>query len=106
MVGQRIGIISSYLPPEIIWACGLTPVRLRPGNSLAAADGYLPCNFSVEARGLLADALENVPELEAVIFLDEDDTSRRLFDVWTSYTGILALGLVPLSRLNNELDAA
>lgn len=41
---------SSYLPQEIIYACGLTPVRLQPGNSLTAADGYLPRNFSVETR--------------------------------------------------------
>lgn len=28
MTGNRIGYTSSYLPPEIIQACGLTPVRL------------------------------------------------------------------------------
>ena len=98
-----IGYTSSYLPPEIIWACGLTPVRLRPANSLAAADGYLPRNFSVEARALLAAALESNLDLDAVIFLDEDDTSRRFFDVWATYTDIPALGLVPLPRLDNEL---
>ena len=108
---KRVGYTSSYLPPEIIYACGLTPVRLQPGNSrsaplragLAAADSYLPRNFSVEARALLAAALEGNLDLDAVIFLDEDDTSRRFFDVWAAYTDIAALGLVPLPRLDNDL---
>lgn len=108
---KRIGYTSSYVPPEIIRACGLTPARMCPSVSLAAADGYLPRNFSVEVRALLASALEGNPatgsgqvlELEAVIFLDEDDTSRRFFDVWAAYTDIPALGLVPLPRLDNDL---
>jgi hypothetical protein len=54
---KRAGFASSYLPPELVWACGLTPPRLRPGRSLAAPDGYLPRNFSIEARALLAGAL-------------------------------------------------
>src|SRR3990172_6278997 len=103
MTGKRISYISPYLPPEIIWACGRTPVRRRPGDSLAAADGYLLRNFSVEARALLAAALEGNLELDAVIFLDEDDTSRRLFDVWHAYADIPALGLVALPRLDTDL---
>ena len=51
-------------------------------DSLAAADGSLPRSFSVEARALLSAALEGNLNLDAVVFLDEDDTSRRLFDVW------------------------
>lgn len=99
---KRIGYLSPYLPPEIIFASGLTPVRLRPAESLSAADGFLPRNFSVEARALLAAALEDGLDLEAVVFLDEDDTSRRLFDVWQAYVEIPALGLVPLPRLDSE----
>ena len=101
---KRAGYTSAYLPPEILWACGLTPVRLRPGAGLAAADGYLPRNFSVEARGLLAAALAGDLAIDAVIFLDEEETSRRMFDVWQAYTRIPAVGLVSLPRL--EGDAA
>lgn len=100
---KRVGYISSYLPPEIIWACGMTPVRLRPGDSLTNADGYLPRNFSVEARALLASALEGDFSLDAVVFLDEDDTSRRLYDVWQGYGKIPALGPIPLPRLETDL---
>lgn len=103
MTMKRIGYTSPYLPPELIYACGLTPVRLQPGNSPAAADGYLPRNFSVEARALLAAALNDELDLEAVVFLDEDDTSRRLFDVWQAYAEIPALGLIPLPRLDTDL---
>ncbi len=103
MTGRRIGYTSSYLPPEVIWACGLTPVRLRPGDSLAAANGYLPRNFSVEARALLAAALDGHLALDAVIFLDEDDTGRRFFDVWRASVDIPALGLVALPRLDTDL---
>lgn len=99
---KRIGYLSPYLPPEIIFASGLTPMRLRPGDSLSAADGFLPRNFSVEARALLAAALNEELDLEAVVFLDEDDTSRRLFDVWQAYADIPALGLVPLPRIDSE----
>ena len=110
-IRKRVGYFSSYLPPEIIWACGLTPLRLRPDDSLAAADGYLPRNFSVEARGLLAAALDGgfsiddgqALEVEAVVFIDEDDTSRRLYDVWRAYADIPALGLVSLPRLGSGL---
>ncbi|MBI2757395.1 MAG: 2-hydroxyacyl-CoA dehydratase [Chloroflexi bacterium] len=102
MTAKRIGYTSPYLPPEIIFASGLTPVRLRPAESLSAADGFLPRNFSVEARALLAAALENGLDLDAVVFLDEDDTSRRLFDVWQAYAETPALGLVPLPRLDSE----
>jgi benzoyl-CoA reductase/2-hydroxyglutaryl-CoA dehydratase subunit BcrC/BadD/HgdB len=103
MTEQRIGYTSPYLPPEIIWACAMTPIRLRPSNGLASADGYLPRNFSVEARALLATALEDGFDLEAVIFLDEDETSRRLYDVWRAYVDTPALGLVPLPRLDTSL---
>lgn len=108
---QCIGYFSPYLPPEIVWACGMTPVRLRPGTSQAAAEGFLPRNFSVEARALLASALDGnfstssgqALAIEAAIFLDEDDTSRRFFDVWRASVDIPALGLVALPRLNNDL---
>jgi benzoyl-CoA reductase/2-hydroxyglutaryl-CoA dehydratase subunit BcrC/BadD/HgdB len=102
MTARCIGYTSSYLPPEIIWACSLTPVRLRPAESLSAADGYLPRNFSVEARALLAAALNHEIDMEAVVFLDEDDTSRRLFDMWRAYAETPALGLIPLPRLDSE----
>lgn len=42
MTRKRIGCTSPYLPSELIRACGFTPVRLRPGEGLAAVDGYLP----------------------------------------------------------------
>ncbi len=87
MSGQRVGYTSPYLPPELIWACGLVPVRLRPGNSLAAA---------------LAGDLD----LAAVVFLDEDDTSRRLYDVWRAYAAVRALDVVPLPRLAGAAAAA
>jgi benzoyl-CoA reductase/2-hydroxyglutaryl-CoA dehydratase subunit BcrC/BadD/HgdB len=103
MTEKRIGYTSPYLPPEIIWACGMTPVRLRPGDSLASADGYLSRNFSIEVRALLATALEGGFGIEAVIFLDEDDTSRRLYDVWRAYADIPTLNLVPLPRLDTHL---
>lgn len=102
MTTKRIGYTSPYLPPEIIFASSLTPVRLRPDESLSAADGFLPRNFSVEARALLSAALNNGLDLEAVVFLDEDDTSRRLFDVWQAYAETPALGLIPLPRLDSE----
>ena len=103
MTTKRIGYTSPYLPAEIIFASGLTPVRLVPAESLSAADGYLPGNFSVEARALLAAALNDGLDLEAVVFLDEDDTSRRLFDVWRAYAEIPAIGLVPLPCLDSGL---
>lgn len=103
MIKKRIGYTSPYLPPEIIWACGMIAVRLQSRGSGASADGYLPRNFSVEARTLLASALDGSCDVEAVIFLDEDETSRRLYDVWQAYVDIPTLGLVPLPRLDTSL---
>lgn len=103
MTEEMIGYTSPYLPPEIIWACGLTPIRMRSSGSLVSAVGYLPRNFSVEAQALLATALEGGWDVKAVIFLDEDETSRRLYDVWKTYTDTPVLNPVSLPRLENNL---
>ncbi len=101
----RIGYFTPYLPVEILWACGFSPVRLRPGRGHAAADGHLPRNFSVEARCLLAAALEGRLDAGAVVFLDEDDTSRRACDVWRAFAGIPVIGPVSVPRLAGPASA-
>jgi len=105
MASKRIGYFTPYLPVELLWACGFSPVRLRPGRGHAAADGRLPRNFSVEARCLLAAALEQRLDAGAVVFLDEDDTSRRACDVWRAFAGMPVFGPVAVPRLAGPASA-
>jgi hypothetical protein len=41
---RNVSVTSPYLPPELIWACGLTPVRLRPAIAFGSAQGRPGCS--------------------------------------------------------------
>ncbi len=100
----KIGYFCSYVPKEILYACGKTPVRILPTATKATeAEAYLPRNFCSLVKVTLASFLENEPELEAVIHADSCDALRRLNDVWRQYVPIEVLHLLDLPRIDTPL---
>lgn len=103
--GQMVGLFSAYVPREIPYALGCTPVRIFPtAEKPAAAEAYLPRNFCALSRLILASFLENgEADLDAVIFTDEDDASRRLHDVWRRFVPVPVWGFVEVPRRSTPL---
>lgn len=99
----RVGICSSGVPRELLWALGCQPVRMFPTAAKPTpAEAYLPRNFCSLTRLLLASYLEgDAPPLDAVIFTDEDDATRRLNDVWPTCVHIPVWGFLEVPRGGN-----
>ena len=97
--GGKIGYLCSYVPREIIYAFGRTPVRVLPTAAKAAeAEAYLPRNFCSLIKVILATFLEDQADLEGVIHADSCDGLRRLHDVWRYYLNVPTLHLLDLPR--------
>ena len=100
----RIGYFCSYVPKEIIYAFGKTPVRILPTAARASeAEAFLPRNFCSLVKVTLASFLEGESDLEGVIHADSCDALRRLNDVWRSYVDVEALHLLDLPRNDTSL---
>jgi benzoyl-CoA reductase/2-hydroxyglutaryl-CoA dehydratase subunit BcrC/BadD/HgdB len=101
-----IGYFCSYVPKELIYAFGKTPVRVMPTAAKASeAEAYLPRNFCSLVKVTLASFLSNDSDLEAVIHADSCDALRRLNDVWRAYVDVEALHLLDLPRKNTTESA-
>jgi benzoyl-CoA reductase/2-hydroxyglutaryl-CoA dehydratase subunit BcrC/BadD/HgdB len=98
--GQTVGLFSSHVPRELVYALGCTPVRVFPSAAKStAAEAYLPGNFCALNRLILASYLGDEPaNLDGVIFADEDDTARRLHDVWRSSVDIPVWAFLEVPR--------
>ncbi len=83
--GKVVGYFCSFVPPEIISAAGLLPVRMRAtgnkGTELSDAYmGSISCSFS---RNCLNMALKGDYDfLDGIIFGNTCDQVRRLYDIW------------------------
>ncbi|MFQ5343649.1 MAG: 2-hydroxyacyl-CoA dehydratase [Anaerolineae bacterium] len=106
--GRTVGLFSSEVPRELLYALGCTPVRVFPTVGTAtAAEAHLPRNFCALARLILAGFLEDdEPGLDAVIFTDEDDATRRLHDVWRECVPVPVWGFVEVPRAATPLAAS
>lgn len=98
--GPTVGLFSAYIPRELLYALGCTPVRVFPtAGKPTAAEAYLPRNFCALTRLILASFLENGSSgLDAAIFADEDDATRRLYDVWRASVSVPVWGFVEVPR--------
>jgi benzoyl-CoA reductase subunit C len=97
--GHKIGYFCSYVPKEIIYAFGRTPVRVLPTAARASeAEAFLPRNFCSLVKVTLASFLEDPMDLEGVIHADSCDALRRLHDVWRHYVDVESLHLLDLPR--------
>ncbi len=106
--GRTVGLLSGGVPRELLYALGRTPVRVFPtAEKPTAAEDFLPRNFCAMTRLILASFVEDGgPVLEAVIFADEDDATRRLYDVWRAYMPVPAWGFVDVPRAATPLAAS
>jgi benzoyl-CoA reductase/2-hydroxyglutaryl-CoA dehydratase subunit BcrC/BadD/HgdB len=100
-----VGVLSAYVPRELLFALGCAPLRVFPNaNKPAAAEAYLPRNFCALTRLILADFLENGSSgLDAVVFSDEDDALRRLYDVWRTSASVPIWEFVEVPRTATPL---
>ncbi len=97
---QTVGLLSAQVPRELLYALGCTPVRVFPSaDKPTAAEAYLPRNFCALNRLILASFLEDgAASLDAVLFADEDDATRRLHDVWRACLPVPVWGFVEVPR--------
>jgi benzoyl-CoA reductase/2-hydroxyglutaryl-CoA dehydratase subunit BcrC/BadD/HgdB len=97
---RRVGICSAGVPRELLWAVGCLPVRMFPTAAKPTpAEAYLPRNFCSLTKLLLSSYLEgDAPALDAVVFTDEDDATRRLHDVWPTCVRIPVWGFLEVPR--------
>ncbi len=104
-LGWTVGLFSAQVPRELVYALGCTPVRVFPSaGKPTAAEAFLPRNFCSLNRLILASLLENeAASLDAVIFADEDDATRRLHDVWRSSVPVPVWGFVEVPRAATSL---
>jgi benzoyl-CoA reductase subunit C len=101
----EIGYFCSYVPKEILYAFGKTPVRVLPSASRASeAEAYLPRNFCSLVKVTLASFLEGESDLEAVVHADSCDGLRRLNDIWRAYVDVESLPLLDLPRNNSDVS--
>jgi len=102
---NRVGLLSGAIPKELIYAFGCTPVRVFPtAKKPTAAEAYLPNNFCALTRLVLASFVEGADStLDAVIFADEDDATRRLHDVWRAHVSVPVWGFVEVPRMGTPL---
>jgi benzoyl-CoA reductase/2-hydroxyglutaryl-CoA dehydratase subunit BcrC/BadD/HgdB len=105
--GPTVGLFSSHLPRELVYALGCRPVRVFPSASKpTASEAFLPRNFCSLDKLILAGFLEDEDAgLDAVIFADEDDATRRLHDVWRASVSIPVWGFVEVPRVASPLAA-
>ncbi|MGC8879400.1 MAG: 2-hydroxyacyl-CoA dehydratase subunit D [Anaerolineae bacterium] len=97
-----VGLLSAFVPRELLFALGCIPVRLFPTAAKpTAAEAYLPRNFCALTRNLLASFLEERPPVQAVIFTDEDDSLRRLQDVWAECVPVPIWGSLEVPRISD-----
>jgi benzoyl-CoA reductase/2-hydroxyglutaryl-CoA dehydratase subunit BcrC/BadD/HgdB len=103
--GPAVGMFSAQVPRELLYALGCTPVRIFPSaGKPTAAEAFLPRNFCSLSRLILASFLEDEEVgLDAVVFADEDDATRRLHDVWRVGVPVPVWGFVEVPRAATPL---
>ncbi len=120
--GRTVGLFSADVPRELLYALGCAPVRVFPTAAKpTAAEDFLPRNFCALTKLFLASFLEDTePTLDAmpdsvwpgrrsasaVIFADQDDAARRLYDVWRACVPVPVWGFVEVPRAATPLAAS
>lgn len=79
-----IGFACAYTPLALIDAAGFTPYRVLPmGDHPDQAGRLLHDNLCPHVKSILDRALQgDLPELEAMVFVNSCDAMRRLADAW------------------------
>lgn len=80
----RVGFACAYTPLPLLAAAGLTPYRVLPlGDAPDQAGQVLHDNLCPHVKRILDRALaDELPALEAMVFMESCDAMRRLADAW------------------------
>lgn len=103
--GKVMGYFCCYAPEEIITAAGMVPMRVRAIGSTGTelSDAYLSsinCSFCRHSfnMGLRGD----YDFLEAVVWLNNCDHVRRIFDNWRRKVGTPLAHMMSLPKLTTD----
>ncbi len=103
--GKVMGYFCCYAPEEVITAAGMVPFRVRATGSTSTelADAYLTninCSFCRHAfnMGLRGD----YDFLEAVVWLNNCDHIRRIYDNWRRKVGTPLAHMMSLPKLTTD----
>ena len=87
--GQKIvGWTCTYVPEEIIAACGLLPIRVMGTGSddVPIATAHLYSNVCFFVRGCLEGGFQGKYDfLDGLIVINACDHMRRLYDAWAAF---------------------
>lgn len=108
--GDKVmGYFCCYAPEEVITAAGMVPFRVRATGSTSTelADAYLTninCSFCRHAfnMGLRGD----YDFLEAVVWLNNCDHIRRIYDNWRRKVGTPLAHMMSLPKLTTDKQVA
>lgn len=86
--GKILGILCSYVPRELLWACGILPVRIHrlpdEGFDSTFSSKYLPSFVCPFARSALDSGLRGAyDELDGLVFSYTCDAACGLFNIWS-----------------------
>jgi bzd-type benzoyl-CoA reductase N subunit len=107
--GKVMGYFCCYAPEEVITAAGMVPFRVRATGSTGTelSDAYLSsinCSFCRNAfnMGLRGD----YDFLEAVVWLNNCDHVRRIYDNWKRKVGTPLAHMMSLPKLTTDKQVA
>jgi len=84
--GKKIvGVVSSCVPEEVIWAAGMFPWRIAGawGGDVSRANIYRPVKTDLYCTHVLQSLLDGrLDFLDGVVFTYWTDDIRRLWDIW------------------------
>lgn len=85
---KALGVICCHVPPEILHAADVLPVRLRATgcDDYSEAEVWMSsfsCSF---AKSILQYLIDNVYELDGLVTSDGCMQAARIYDNWTAYS--------------------
>jgi benzoyl-CoA reductase subunit C len=103
--GKVMGYFCCYAPEEIITAAGMVPFRVRATGSTSTelADAYLTninCSFCRHAFNMGMQGEYDF--LEAVVWLNNCDHIRRIYDNWRRKVGTPLAHMMSLPKLTTD----
>jgi bzd-type benzoyl-CoA reductase N subunit len=107
--GKVMGYFCCYAPEEVITAAGMVPFRVRATGSTSTelADAYLTyinCSFCRHAFNMGLQGKYDF--LEAVVWLNNCDHIRRIYDNWRRKVGTPLAHMMSLPKLTTDKQVA
>lgn len=101
----KIGILSNYVPEEIIYAMGLLPVKIngdKTFNRISATSCLHHCMCSYVLDCFDEAANHQFDYLDGVVIANACDARRCLFDAWKHYLDPKFIHFLDIPKLTSE----